>query len=78
MATTQQSGSTAVIDERRGRRVATSLGVPVVGTFGLILEAKRRGEIPAARPVIEHLLRVTNWYLSPRTMQGALRGVGEY
>lgn len=52
-------GTAAIIDEHRGRQVAHALGLPVVGTLGLIIEAKLRGMIPAARPVIEHLLRTT-------------------
>jgi predicted nucleic acid-binding protein len=71
------SGTLAIIDDRRGRRAATAIGVPVVGTLGLILEAKRRAIIPAARPVVEHLLRTTDWYLSASFREQALARVGE-
>lgn len=70
-------GATAIIDERRGRQVARLIGVPVVGTLGLILEAKRRGLIPAARPVIEHLLEATDWYISPSIIDTALHRADE-
>ncbi len=70
-------GTLAIIDDRRGRRVARALAIPVTGTLGLVMEAKRRGVIPAARPVIEQILRTTGWYLSPRVIDAALTQVGE-
>jgi uncharacterized protein len=41
-----------LIDEARGRAVARRLKLTVLGTIGLIAIAKRRGVIPAARPII--------------------------
>ena len=70
-------GAIALLDDRRGRRAARTLGIPVLGTLGLVLDAKRRGAIPAARPVIEQLLRATGWYLSPAVIETALTRVGE-
>jgi predicted nucleic acid-binding protein len=71
------SGALAIIDDMDGRRAARTLGIPFVGTLGLVVEAKLRGVIPAARPVIDHLLRRTSWYLSERERERALRRVGE-
>jgi predicted nucleic acid-binding protein len=34
-----------LIDERKGRKIATSLGVKIKGTLGILAEAKRRGLI---------------------------------
>lgn len=42
-------GSVAVIDDFAARKCAQVLGIPVKGTLGLILRAKTRGRIPAAR-----------------------------
>ena len=70
-------GTEAIIDDRSGRRAASALGVPTRGTLGLILAAKQQGLIPAARPVVEHLLRMTAWYLSDHERERALRLVGE-
>ncbi len=70
-------GTIAILDDRRGRYVARTLGIPFIGTLGLVLEAKRRGVIPAACPMIEHLLRVTDWYLADDVREHALRRVGE-
>ncbi|RUQ32319.1 MAG: DUF3368 domain-containing protein [Candidatus Competibacteraceae bacterium] len=43
------------IDDGAGRRCAEMLGVPLLGTLGLVMIAKKRGFIPAARPVITRL-----------------------
>lgn len=47
-----------VLDERPGRRLALGLGLRVVGTAGVLLNAKRAGLIPAVRPLLEQLLQV--------------------
>src|SRR5262249_33772914 len=69
-------GMEAIIDDLAGRRCAAALGIPLRGTLGLILTAKRRGRIPHARPVLERL-RQAGMYLSDRVMSQALTLVGE-
>jgi len=43
------SGARAVIDDLEARRCAESLGIPLRGTVGLILRARRAGLIDSAR-----------------------------
>jgi len=50
-------GCVAVIDDYAARICAEVLGVPVVGTLGLALRAKRRGRVLLAGPLIEELQR---------------------
>ena len=69
-------GTGAIVDDLAARRCAAALGLPVGGTLGLVLTAKRRGIIPAARPVVERLRQVGR-YLSDHVMQQALALVGE-
>lgn len=69
-------GSFAILDDLQGRRCASALQVPVVGTLGVVLIAKRRGAIPAARPVLEELLS-QGMYLSGPVVEQALALVGE-
>jgi predicted nucleic acid-binding protein len=52
------------------------LGIPVRGTLGIVITAKQRGVIPAARPVLEQL-RLCGMYLSDRVINQALALVGE-
>lgn len=46
-------GTVAIIDDLRGRRAATALGVPIIGTLGILISATLQGMIPAARPIVE-------------------------
>ncbi|MEO5334061.1 MAG: DUF3368 domain-containing protein [Magnetococcus sp. YQC-5] len=69
-------GSVAVIDDLAGRRCAEAFGLPLRGTVGLVLSAKREGRIAAARPVLERL-RDGGMYLSDATLDRALRLVQE-
>ena len=66
----------AVVDDRAGRRCAETLGIPLLGTLGLVLKAKRKGIIPAARPVVERL-KDAGMYLSASVLDRALAVVGE-
>jgi predicted nucleic acid-binding protein len=50
------------MDELRGRAAARSLGLPVMGTLGVLLEAKRRGLIPAIKPELDRLRQSTRFH----------------
>ena len=69
-------GTLIIIDDLAARRCAATHGIPVRGTLGLILSAKKRGLIPQARPVLENLRR-SGMYLSDRILNQALALVGE-
>lgn len=69
-------GSIAILDDRAGRRCAELLGIPMMGTLGLVLRAKRLGQVEAARPLVERL-REAGMYLSDQVLEPALRLVGE-
>lgn len=45
-----------LMDERRGRSVARSKGVRVVGTGGVLIAAKKRGFIDTVTPSLERLV----------------------
>lgn len=66
----------AIIDDLAARRCAATLGIPVRGTLGLVLRAKREGKISAARPVVRRLLEA-GMYLSEDVIDEALALVGE-
>lgn len=69
-------GCEAVVDDLAGRRCAASIGIPVRGTLGIVLIAKRRGWIPSARAVMEDML-AAGLYLSRPVLDRALERVGE-
>jgi len=69
-------GVEAIVDDLAGRKCAASIGVEVRGTLGIVLAAKQRGLIPAARPIIEDLT-AAGLYLSRRVLDAALQRVEE-
>lgn len=69
-------GREVILDDLAARRCAINLGIPVRGTVSLVIIAKQRGEIPAARPVLEGM-RDCGLYLSDRLFYQTLTLVGE-
>lgn len=66
----------AIIDDLAARRCAAALQIPVRGTLGIVLTAKQRGGISAARPLLEKL-RQNGMYLSDKILNQALSLIGE-
>jgi len=52
----RQPGRDAILDDLAARNCAAALGVPVRGTLAVIVLAKRRGIIAAARPLLQGLV----------------------
>jgi uncharacterized protein len=50
-----------LIDERRGRTVAVERGVEVFGSLWILAEAKRRGFIAQAQPLVAGMLAAEYW-----------------
>lgn len=65
-----------ILDDRPARRLALGLGLPVVGTVGILLRAKQTGLIPSVRPLVEKLLDV-GFRLSPAIRDKVLRDARE-
>jgi len=72
----ENPGMEAIIDDLSARKCAAFLQIPVRGTLGIVLVAKKRGLIPQARPLIEDLIR-SGLYLSRTIIDEALKRVGE-
>ena len=72
----------SVYDEVRAKasdesaRVIQEIGLPLIGTLGIVLRAKHRGLIPHARPIVERMI-ANGMYLSPSVVQKSLALVGE-
>lgn len=48
-----ETGCLAAIDEKKGRQVAGLSGLRPIGSFGLLLQMKKVGVIPAVKPCID-------------------------
>jgi len=51
-------GALLIVDEQPARRLATSLGLRVIGTVGLLMAGKERGFLAKIRPELDRLLAV--------------------
>ena len=47
-----------ILDDRLARRLALGLGVPVVGTLGILMRAKQAGFVPAVGPLVDRMLEL--------------------
>ena len=50
--------SIVAIDDLKGRKIASSLGLRVTGTLGILVKAKRNGHITVLEPLVEKLIQV--------------------
>lgn len=72
----RQPGSEAILDDRAARNCALTLHVPVRGTLGVVLLAKREGLIPMVQPIFQQLLDV-GLRAAPEIVAAALELAGE-
>lgn len=66
-----------LIDERRGRKIASNMGLKCVGVLGILLIAKRRGLITAVRPVMDDLIAISGFRVGARLYADILESAGE-
>lgn len=68
--------SIVCLDELKGRRAASSMGLRVIGSLGLLGKSKTEGLIVAVRPFIEEAQR-NGVYYQPDLVEVFLRAIGE-
>ena len=66
-----------LIDERRGRIVASRLGVKFTGVLGILIVAKHQGLISAVKPVVDDLIRTAEFRVAESLYFRILQDVGE-
>ncbi len=65
-----------ILDEQPARRLATSLGLRVIGTVGLLLVAKERGFLTKITPELDRLLAV-GFFMDQELYDRAIGQAGE-
>ena len=73
----QLNASLLLIDERLGRRKATTLGLDVTGLLGILAEAKKRGFIPACAPLLDEMIGRAGFWIGDRLRSDYLKALGE-
>jgi len=66
-----------IMDESSGRAMARNLKIRITGTLGLLLKAKRDGEIPSLKFEMDRLVRDAGFFLSERVRNTFLAEAGE-
>jgi predicted nucleic acid-binding protein len=72
----EHPGWEVVLDDHSARREAARLGLPCIGTVGLLLTGHRLGTVPSVRDAMESL-RAAGLYISDRLFRLALDEAGE-
>ena len=72
----EQAAALVLIDERKARRYAERLGLPLSGTLGVLLLAKEEGIIPAIAPLLKGI-QAAGLYLHSELIERVLHIAGE-
>lgn len=73
---TEMSAVRLILDDKKARRIARQLRLPVAGTLAVLLRAKERGFKPNVGAAIQALLAV-DFRLSKELIEETLRRAGE-
>jgi predicted nucleic acid-binding protein len=76
MLALEMPGRVALLDDALARRVAIARGIPVKGTLGLLLDAKRACFLTSVRPSIDRLQEL-GFRLANQTQNAVLKLAGE-
>ncbi|MDR1176070.1 MAG: DUF3368 domain-containing protein [Treponema sp.] len=72
----EQNADLVIIDEKCGRRYAGQLGIPVTGTIGILLKAKKQGIITGIAPLLQELIDKQSW-IGAELVKKAIELAGE-
>lgn len=76
LALAEELNLTIVMDERKGRRYAQRMGLPLTGSLGVLLLAKERGLLESVRVVLDQLAEA-GFYIEEQLRSEVLRLAGE-
>ena len=72
----EKNADTVIIDDSNAKKHAKYLKLPVTGTLGVLIKAKRQGYISELKPVIQKMID-KNIYISEKIMKLCLEQVNE-
>ena len=66
-----------LIDERRGRLIASRMNLRYTGILGILVEAKSKGLIPEVKPLLNALIDVAGFWVAESLRNSVLELVNE-
>jgi predicted nucleic acid-binding protein len=66
-----------LMDDAEARAVAETRKIPLIGTAGILLRARKSGAITRMKPLLDELIQQHGFRLSRKIYNDALREVGE-
>ena len=66
-----------LIDEKKGRAIATQLGLNITGILGILIEAKRQNHVAEIKPIITTLTEKAGVWFKPDLIKEVLTRVNE-
>lgn len=66
-----------IIDEKRGRKIATDLGISITGLIGVLVEAKELGFIESVKPLLNKLIYEIGFRVNPKLYREILNKTNE-
>jgi hypothetical protein len=73
----QKNADILLIDERKGRQVADKLSITTTGLLGILVRAKQQSLINSLKTVIEEAQQKSNFRITDKIIQIALKMAGE-
>ena len=77
MILNSEAGMKAIIDERKGRKVAQRLKIEIIGSLGVLIKAKEKGVIKSVKVILD-LIDKTNFRVSESIKEKVLKKAGEW
>jgi predicted nucleic acid-binding protein len=72
----ERNAKLIILDDKSARSCALRLNLPVIGTMGVLLAAKRDGLISAVKPLLEKMQLISAW-LKPQLVHKTIVLAGE-
>ena len=66
-----------LLDERKGRAIASRLGLKFIGLLGVLVEAKQKGHISAVKPVVDDIIAKAGFWISQELYKRVLESAHE-
>ncbi|MGB0432601.1 MAG: DUF3368 domain-containing protein [Bacteroidia bacterium] len=77
LLTIEMSADLLIIDEKKGRAIATEKGLKIIGLIGILILLKRNGTIESLKPAIHKLTNEIGFRLSENLIKKVLEAVNE-